>query len=149
MDGVRRLRSSQAGYSLEELSVGMSASYARTVTEADLVLFAGISGDSNPVHMDQDYASKTQFGGRIAHGMLSASFLSTAISSKLPGPGAIYLRQNLIFRAPVRIGDTVKASVTIVDIIREKARILLKTVCQVGETVVIDGDALVMVPARG
>jgi 3-hydroxybutyryl-CoA dehydratase len=80
--------------------------------------------------------------------MLSASFLSTAISSKLPGPGAIYLRQNLTFKAPVRIGDTVEAVVTVVDILREKARVALKTVCRVGDTVVIDGDALVMVPAR-
>lgn len=148
MDDMRRLRVEEAGYSLEDLSVGMSARYARTVSEADLVLFAGISGDSNPVHMDASYAAKTKFGGRIVHGMLSASFLSTAISSKLPGPGTIYLRQNLTFKAPVRIGDTVEAVVTVVDILREKARVALKTVCHVGDTVVIDGDALVMVPAR-
>lgn len=149
MDDTRRLREPEGGYFLEDLSVGMSARYARTVTEADLVLFAGISGDSNPVHMDAIYAAKTRFGGRIVHGMLSASFLSTVIGSKLPGPGTIYLKQNLNFRAPVRIGDTVEASVTIADIVREKARIVLQTVCRVGETVVIDGDALVMVPARG
>jgi 3-hydroxybutyryl-CoA dehydratase len=99
--------------------------------------------------MDATYAAKTRFGGRIVHGMLSASFLSTVIGSKLPGPGTIYLKQNLNFRAPVRIGDTVEASVTVADIVREKARIVLQTVCRVGETVVIDGDALVMVPARG
>jgi 3-hydroxybutyryl-CoA dehydratase len=149
MDDTRRLREPEGGYFLEDLSVGMSARYARTVTEADLVLFAGISGDSNPVHMDATYAAKTRFGGRIVHGMLSASFLSTVIGSKLPGPGTIYLKQNLNFRAPVRIGDTVEASVTVADIVREKARIVLQTVCRVGETVVIDGDALVMVPARG
>ncbi len=149
MDDTRRLREAEEGYFLEDLSVGMSARYARTVTEADLVLFAGISGDSNPVHMDASYAAKTRFGGRIVHGMLSASFLSTVIGSRLPGPGTIYLKQNLNFRAPVRIGDTVVASVTIADIMREKARIVLQTVCRVGETVVIDGDALVMVPARG
>jgi len=148
MDDTRRLRVSDGGYFLEDLSVGMSASYARTVTEADLVLFAGISGDHNPIHMDERYAAKTHFGGRIVHGMLSASFLSTAIASKLPGPGTIYLKQNLTFRAPVRIGDTVEAQVTVMDIIRERARVVLKTVCQVDETVVIDGDALVMVPAR-
>jgi 3-hydroxybutyryl-CoA dehydratase len=134
---------------LEDLSLGMSASFARTVTEADLVLFAGVSGDSNPVHMNQTYAEGTMFRGRIVHGMLSASFLSTAIGSKLPGPGTIYLKQNLVFRAPVRIGDTVRATVTVIDIIREKARVALRTVCQVGETVVIEGDALVMVPPRG
>ena len=149
MDDVRHLPEREGGYFLEDLSVGMSARYARTVTEADLVLFAGISGDSNPVHMDATYAAKTRFKGRIVHGMLSASFLSTVIGSKLPGPGTIYLKQNLNFRAPVRIGDTVEASVTIADIVREKARIVLQTVCRVGETVVIDGDALVMVPARG
>ena len=149
MDDTRRLRGTEGGYFLEDLAVGMCASYARTVTEADLVLFAGISGDNNPIHMDERYAAKTKFGGRIVHGMLSASFLSTAIASKLPGPGTIYLKQNLTFRAPVRIGDTVEAQVTVMDIIREKARVVLKTVCQVEDTVVIDGDALVMVPARG
>jgi len=149
MDDVRHLRDPEDGYFLEDLSIGMSARYARTVTEADLVLFAGISGDSNPVHMNADFAAKSRFKGRIVHGMLSASFLSTVIGMKLPGPGTIYLKQNLNFRAPVRIGDTVEATVTIADIVREKARIVLQTVCRVGETVVIDGDALVMVPARG
>lgn len=148
MDDTRRLPVDEAGYCLEDLAVGMSARFARTVTEADLVLFAGISGDMNPVHMNERYAAKTRFGGRIVHGMLSASLLSTAISSKLPGPGTIYLRQNLTFRAPVRIGDTVEAVVTVIDIIREKARVVLKTACHVGDTVVIDGDALVMVPER-
>jgi 3-hydroxybutyryl-CoA dehydratase len=149
MDDARRLAQPEEGYFLEDLSVGMSARYARTVTEADLVLFAGISGDNNPVHMDATFAAKTRFKGRIVHGMLSATFLSTAIGMKLPGPGTIYLKQSLNFRAPVRIGDTVEATVTIADIVREKARIVLQTVCRVGETVVIDGDALVMVPARG
>jgi len=98
--------------------------------------------------MNQKYAEKTRFGGRIIHGMLTASFLSTVIGSKLPGPGSIYLKQNLNFRAPVRIGDTIEAHVTITDIILEKARVALKTVIQVGETVVVDGDALVLVPQR-
>src|SRR4051794_24319611 len=149
MDDVRAIRSDlDDGYRLEDLSVGMSARYARTVTEADLVLFAGISGDSNPVHMNETYATSTVFKGRIAHGMLSASFLSTVIASKLPGPGSIYLSQNLKFRAPVRIGDTVEARVTVTDIIAEKNRVALKTTCLVGDTVVIDGDAVVMVPTR-
>jgi 3-hydroxybutyryl-CoA dehydratase len=136
------------GYALEDLSIGMSATYERTVTEADVVKFAHISGDHNPVHLDEDFARQTRFKGRIVHGMLSASFLSTVIASRLPGPGTIYLAQNLSFRAPVRIGDKVEAEVTVVDIVRDRARVLLKTVCRVGETVVIDGDALVMVPAR-
>jgi 3-hydroxybutyryl-CoA dehydratase len=148
MDDVRTLRDDASGYCIEDLSVGMTARYARTVTEADVVLFAGISGDNNPVHMNEVYASGTIFKGRIVHGMLSASFVSTAIASRLPGPGSIYLSQNLRFRAPVRAGDTVEARVTVTDIVHEKNRVSLKTVCTVGDTVVIDGDALVMVPAR-
>jgi 3-hydroxybutyryl-CoA dehydratase len=148
MDDIRGRRSDLDGYCLEDLVPGQTARYARTVTEADLVLFAGISGDSNPVHMNETYASSTVFKGRIAHGMLSASFLSTAIASKLPGPGSIYLSQNLKFRAPVRIGDTVEAQVTVSEIFPDKGRVALKTTCMVGDTIVIDGDALVMVPTR-
>ena len=147
MDDVRRFHPAEAGYSIEDLAVGMSAVYARTVTEADVILFAGISGDNNPVHMNELYAAQTRFKGRIVHGLLSASFVSTAIASKLPGPGSIYLSQSLVFRAPVRAGDTVEARVTVLELIPEKRRVLLKTICTVGSTVVIDGDALVMVPA--
>ena len=96
------------GYYFEDLSVGMSASYAKTITETDIVLFAGISGDVNPVHLNQEFASDTMFEGRIAHGMLTASFISTFLGTKLPGPGCIYLRQDLRFLAPVRPGDTVQ-----------------------------------------
>ena len=149
MDDVRSRMENRTGYSLEELSVGMSDAYEHIVTENDVVQFADISGDRNPVHLDEAYARTTRFKGRIVHGMLSASFLSTTIAARLPGPGTIYLTQNLSFRAPVRIGDKVEARVTVTDIIREKARVVLKTVCRVGDTVVIDGDALVMVPARG
>ena len=148
MDDIRSRPSDLDGYCLEDLTVGMTARYARTVTEADLVLFAGLSGDSNPVHMNEIYALATPFKGRIVHGMLSASFLSTAIATKLPGPGSIYVSQNLKFRAPVRIGDTVEARVTVAEIIPGKNRVILKTTCSVGETVVIDGDATVMVPTR-
>ncbi|MBX6369301.1 MAG: MaoC family dehydratase [Rhodospirillales bacterium] len=148
MDDIRGRRNDLDGYSIEDLSVGMTARYAKTITEADLVLFAGISGDCNPVHMNENYALSTPFKGRIVHGMLSASFLSTAIATKLPGPGSIYVSQNLKFRAPVRIGDTVEARVTIVEIVPAKNRVVLKTTCTVGETVVIDGDATVMVPTR-
>ena len=148
MDDIRSRPSDLDGYCLEDLTVGMTARYARTVTEADLVLFAGLSGDSNPVHMNEVYALATPFKGRIVHGMLSASFLSTAIATKLPGPGSIYVSQNLKFRAPVRIGDTVEARVTVAEIIPGKNRVILKTTCSVGETVVIDGDATVMVPTR-
>lgn len=148
MDDIRGRRNDLDGYSIEDLSVGMTAQYAKTITEADLVLFAGISGDCNPVHMNENYALSTPFKGRIVHGMLSASFLSTAIATKLPGPGSIYVSQNLKFRAPVRIGDTVEARVTIVEIVPAKNRVVLKTTCTVGQTVVIDGDATVMVPTR-
>jgi 3-hydroxybutyryl-CoA dehydratase len=149
MDDSRNSEPYATGYSLEDLSVGMSATYERTVTEADVVKFAQISGDHNPVHLDEAFALQTRFKGRIVHGMLSASFLSTVIASRLPGPGTIYLAQNLSFRAPVRIGDKVEAKVTVIDIVPDRARVMLKTVCRVGETVVIDGDALVMVPVRG
>ncbi|HEV8028568.1 MAG TPA: MaoC family dehydratase [Stellaceae bacterium] len=149
MDDSRNSEPDAAGYSLEDLSVGMSATYERAVTEADVVKFAQISGDHNPVHLDEAFALQTRFKGRIVHGMLSASFLSTVIASRLPGPGTIYLAQNLSFRAPVRIGDKVEAKVTVIDIVPDRARVMLKTVCRVGETVVIDGDALVMVPVRG
>jgi 3-hydroxybutyryl-CoA dehydratase len=149
MDDVRAGEENAAGFALEDLAIGMTAAYEHVVTEADVVQFAEISGDHNPVHLDEAYARGTRFKGRIVHGILSASFLSTTIASRLPGPGTIYLTQNLSFRAPVRIGDKVEARVTVTQIIRDKARVVLKTVCRVGDTVVIDGDALVMVPSRG
>ncbi len=135
-------------YFLEDLEVGMTAVYAKTVTEADIALFAGISGDINPVHLNHEFASETIFEGRIAHGMLTASFISTVIGTRLPGPGCIYINQNLKFRAPVRAGDRVEATATVTEIIPEKRRIALKTTCAVGDTLVIDGDALIMVPSR-
>ncbi len=136
------------GYSIEDMSVGMTALFAKTVTEADIVLFAGISGDINPVHLNHEFATETMFEGRIAHGMLTASFISTVIGTKLPGPGAIYLKQSLNFRAPVRAGDTVRARATIKEVIAEKHRIVMDTVATVGDTVVLDGEALVMVPSH-
>jgi 3-hydroxybutyryl-CoA dehydratase len=138
----------EQGYYLEDLKVGMSASYAKTVTEADVVLFAGVSGDTNPVHLNEEFAKETMFQGRIAHGMLSASFISTVLGTKLPGPGCIYLSQNLKFRAPVRSGDTVSATATITDIVPDKKRVVMQTVCSVRNQVVIEGEAVVMVPAR-
>ena len=132
----------------EDLAVDMSATVSKTVTEADVVLFSGVSGDTNPVHLDEEYASETMFKGRIAHGMLTASFISTAIGTKLPGNGAIYLKQNLSFRAPVRIGETARATVTVKELQGEKNRALLTTTVSVGDKVVIDGDALIMVPRR-
>jgi 3-hydroxybutyryl-CoA dehydratase len=136
------------GYAFEDLSEGMSAAYARTVTEADIVLFAGVSGDTNPVHLNEALASQTMFGGRIAHGMLSAGYISTVFGTKLPGPGCIYLSQTLKFKAPVKIGDTVVARVTVKTLMPEKRKALFDTVCTVGDKVVLSGEAEIMVPAR-
>ncbi len=136
------------GYCFEDLKPGMRAGYARTVTDADIVLFAGVSGDINPVHLNHEFAIGTMFEGRIAHGMLTASFISTVLGTKLPGPGCIYLSQNLKFKAPVRAGDTVRAQVVITEVIPEKNRVAVDTRCLVGDTVVLDGDAVLYVPPR-
>ena len=136
------------GLFLEDLAVGMTAVYAKTVTEADIVLFAGISGDTNPVHLDAHFAERTAFKGRIAHGMLSASFISTVFGTRLPGPGCIYLSQNLRFRAPVRPGDTVTARVTVKNVDPDNKRVTFDTVCTVDDGVVIDGAAVLLVSRR-
>lgn len=136
------------GYYLDDLSAGMTSIYAKTVTEADIVMFAGISGDTNPVHLDAHFADQTAFKGRIAHGMLSASFISTVLGTRLPGPGCIYLSQTLKFRAPVKAGDTVTARVTIKSVDQQSKRVIFETVCSVGDTVVIDGEAMLMVSRR-
>jgi 3-hydroxybutyryl-CoA dehydratase len=136
------------GYDIEDLKAGMSASFAKTITEADIVLFAAVSGDNNAVHINEEFASTTQFKGRIAHGMLSASVISAAIAGRLPGPGTIYLGQNLRFKAPVRPGDTVHATVTVKELFPEKRRVSLTTVCTVAGKTVIEGDALVMPTSR-
>jgi 3-hydroxybutyryl-CoA dehydratase len=136
------------GHFIEDLKTGQSASFAKTVTEADIVLFAGVSGDTNPVHLDQTFAEKTPFKTRIAHGMLSAGFISTVFGTKLPGPGSIYMSQTLRFKAPVKIGDTVVATCTVTEIIAEKRRAMFSTICKVGDTIVIEGEAMIMVPSR-
>ncbi len=132
------------GYDVEDLHEGMSASFAKTITEADIVLFAGVSGDNNAVHTNEEFAATTQFGGRIAHGFLTASVISAAVANRLPGPGTVYLGQQLRFKAPVRPGDTVHATVTVKSVDLVKARVTLETVCRVRNVVVIDGEALVM-----
>ena len=136
------------GYDIEDLKVGMSASFAKTITEADIVLFAAVSGDNNAVHINEEFARTTQFEGRIAHGMLSASVISAAIAGRLPGPGTIYMGQNLRFKAPVKPGDTVHATVTVKEVLPEKQRVALTTVCAVAGKVVIEGDALVRPTSR-
>lgn len=136
------------GLTMREISVGDSADFSKTITETDIVLFAGISGDFNPVHINAEEAKSGMFGQRIAHGMLSASFISNAIGNKLPGPGTIYLSQELKFVKPVYIGDTVTAIVTIIEKLEEKNRLKLSTtvVNQNNETVIV-GTALVIPPS--
>ncbi len=126
--------------------IGQQASYSRRISEEDVVQFADISGDRNPLHLDDDFAKKTRFGRRIAHGMLVASLISTVLGSKLPGPGTIYLSQTIKFTAPVFLGDTIKATVTVVDVKEHKPIVTLETHCsnQDGE-VVLEGEAVVVV----
>ncbi|WPB87221.1 MaoC family dehydratase [Sediminicoccus rosea] len=137
------------GYFFEDLSLGQSASFGKTITEADILLFAGVSGDTNPVHINAEVAAASMFKERIAHGMLSASLISTVLGTRLPGAGTIYLGQNLKFRAPVKIGETVTATVTVTALDAAKKRVTLSTVCTVAGKPVIDGEATVMVPSRG
>jgi 3-hydroxybutyryl-CoA dehydratase len=137
------------GYTFEELSVGQAAVFGKTVTEADIAAFAGVSGDTNPVHLNEEYAKNTMFKGRIAHGMLSASFISTVFGTKLPGPGCIYVSQLLKFKAPVKIGDTVIARVEVTALNADKKFATFKTTCSVGDKVVLDGEATLMVPSKG
>jgi 3-hydroxybutyryl-CoA dehydratase len=133
---------------LEDLSEGLSYDYTRTVTREQIASFAQVSGDDNPLHLDETFASATQFGGCIAHGMLSAGFISAIIGGKFIAPGAIYLKQSLKFLAPVRPGDEVTARVTVREIAPEKRRVVLDTVCLVGGEPVIEGEALVIVARR-
>ena len=138
----------QNGYDIEDIAVGMSAETAKTIPDADIVLFAGVSTDVNAVHMDEEFGKTTMFGGRSAHGMLSASLLSAVLGNRLPGPGVIYMSQSLRFRAPVRPGDTVHAKVTVKEVLVEKGRVVLDTICTVGDKVVIDGEATLMPTSR-
>ena len=135
------------GKTIDEIKVGDTAEFTKTVSEADIYMYAGVTGDVNPAHIDEIYASNTFFKTRIAHGMLLGGFISTVLGNELPGHGTIYLKQDLEFLAPVRIGDTVTARAEVVEIIQDKNRVLLKTTCvnKDGETVV-DGKALVSPP---
>jgi 3-hydroxybutyryl-CoA dehydratase len=136
------------GVFFEDLSVGQEASLSRTVTEADIAAFAEVSGDKNPVHLDAQYAAGTMFKERIAHGMLSAAYISAVFGMKLPGPGAIYISQTLNFKAPVKIGDTVVTTVRVAELIPEKKRARFDCVCSVNGKPVVQGEAVLMVPAR-
>jgi len=136
------------GVFFEDLSVGQAATLSNTVSGANIVAFAEISGDRNPVHLDADYAATTMFKERIAHGMLSAAYISAVFGMKLPGPGAIYMSQTLKFKAPVKIGDTVVTTVKVAELMPEKRRARFECVCTVNDKPVVEGEAMMMVPAR-
>jgi 3-hydroxybutyryl-CoA dehydratase len=140
--------STDIGFTIDQMEVGMSRSYAKTLTETDIVLFAAASGDVNSVHLNQEYAEKTPFGGRIAHGILTAGVISACIANRLPGAGTIYLGQTLKFKAPVRPGDTVTAIVTVKSLDAEKNRVVLDTICQVAGKTVLEGEATVLAPKK-
>lgn len=135
-------------YYFEDLELGMEASLVKTVEEADILAFAQVSGDMNPVHLDREYAATTIFKEPIAHGLLTASYISTVFGMKMPGPGAIYVSQTLNFKAPVKIGDTVTAKVVVVDLVPAKKRARFDCICTVDGKVVLDGEAMMMVPGR-
>ena len=133
----------------EDLAIGQTASLGKTISEADILMFAAVSLDTNPVHLNEEAAKASIFGTRIAHGMLSAGLISAVLGTQLPGPGTLYMSQQLRFRAPVKIGDTVTAIVEVTALNEEKKRATLKTTCVVGDEVVIEGEAYVQVPSRG
>jgi len=142
------LSSTLQGLFYEDLHVGLSAIYSRTVEAGDISAFAGVSGDTNPLHLSEDYARDTLFGGRIAHGMLSAGYISTVIGTRLPGPGCIYVSQSLRFKGPVRCGDTVNTRVAVTGFIEEKDRAIMWCECFVDDTVILEGEAIIQVPRR-
>ena len=132
---------------IEQIKLGDTAYFSKTVSESDVYLYAGITGDLNPAHINEAHAKNTFFKTRIAHGMLTAGFISNILGMQLPGPGTIYMRQSLNFLAPVRFGDTITAKVEVVEVIAEKNRVRLKTTCTNQEgTVVLDGEAMVIPP---
>jgi 3-hydroxybutyryl-CoA dehydratase len=135
-------------YYFEDLELGMEASLSRTVRASDILTFAEITGDWNPVHLDADFAAKTVFRQPIAHGMLTAGYISAVFGSELPGPGAIYVSQTLNFRAPVWVGDLVVAKVRVMELYPAKRRVRFECVCEVGDKAVLEGEAVLLVPAR-
>lgn len=132
---------------IDEIEVGMSRSLTKVITDKDIQMFSEVSTDCNPVHLNDDYACQTMFKGRIAHGMLSAGLISALLGEHLPGHGTIYMGQTLKFLAPVRPGEEVRATVTVTAVDRDRRRVTLETLCSVGDTVVIKGEAVVLAPA--
>lgn len=133
---------------LEEIEIGMEVSYSQTITDTDVKAFSGISGDKNPVHMDDEYAKNSRYKKRIAHGMLSASFFSALFGTKIPGEGCVYISQSLKFKRPVYLDDTVIASVIVTNVDLAKKRVFFQTVCKVNNKIVIDGEAELFVPDK-
>lgn len=138
----------QHGYYLEDLSVGMTAVFAKTMTEADVLMFAGVSGDTNPLHINAEFAAETRFGQRIVHGMLTTSLWSTIVGTQLPGPGCAYMGQEINFLKPVHIGDTVTASVTVTRIEPDKQRVYMSAEAHVGDVLVACGETKTWVPKK-
>lgn len=138
----------RVGHFFEDLALGMEACFTKVIEEQDISTFAILSGDDNPVHLDADYAADTIFKGRIAHGILTASFISAVLGTMLPGPGCIYISQSLNFRAPVRIGDEVVAIARVTRLIEDRRRVIMACDCQVDGKTVLDGEAVMMVPTR-
>jgi 3-hydroxybutyryl-CoA dehydratase len=132
----------------EDLSVGMTETLEKTVASSDVVGFAQLTGDRNPIHLSEHFAARTSFGKRIAHGLYTASLISAVLGTRLPGPGAVYISQTLNFRAPVKIGDAVDVKVTVAELMPEKCRARLACTCAVDGEVVLDGEAWVKVPSR-
>ena len=135
-------------YHFEDLAVGMAEEYSHTITDDDVAAFAALTGDTNPVHLDQEYAARTRFKAPIVHGLLTSSYISTVLGTKLPGAGAIYLSQTLKFLAPVYHGDTVIARAEIIELIAEKSRAIFKCTCRVDDRLVLEGEAMLVVPQR-
>src|SRR6266487_6435725 len=131
----------------EDLSVGMTESLAKTIASSDVVGFAEVTGDRNPIHLSEHFAAKTRFGTRIAHGLYTASLISAVLGTRLPGPGAVYISQTLNFRAPVKIGDQVDVTVTVVELIPERQRARLACSCKVADEILLDDESWVKVPS--
>lgn len=140
------MTTTKKSFAIDEIKLGMKASYTQTITDIDVRAFADISGDHNPVHLVEEYAEKSRFKRRIAHGLLTASFFSAIFGTKLPGEGCVYAGQNLQFKKPVYLGDTVVAEVTVVAIDVSKKRVTFKTICTVNNKAVTTGTAEIFIP---
>jgi len=141
-----RIKSDDFGIKIEDIRVGMTASYSQTITDADIKSFAGISGDHNPIHVDEKFAKKSRYKKRIVHGLLSASFFSSIFGTKLPGYGCVYASQTLDFKRPIYLDDTVVARVEVVEVLIKEKTVIFKTICEVNNKVAISGIARIFMP---